>query len=56
MDDPDRTKRRHVCDKAVIDHLADNVFETPSIPDTEGQSPTTDTAGLSCSLRPSDAL
>jgi hypothetical protein len=46
MDDPDRTKRRHVRDKAVIDHLADKVFETPSIPDAERQSPTTDT-GLS---------
>lgn len=46
MDDPDRTKRRHVRDKAVIEHLANKVFETPSIPDTKRQSPTTDT-GLS---------
>ena len=44
--DPNRTKRRHVRDKAVIDHLADKVFETSSIPDAERQSSTTDT-GLS---------
>jgi hypothetical protein len=43
---PGRTKRRHVRDKAVIDHLADKVFKTSSIPDTERQSSTTDT-GLS---------
>jgi hypothetical protein len=42
----ERTKRRHVRDKAVIDHLADKVFETPSAPDTEQQRPITDT-GLS---------
>jgi hypothetical protein len=43
--DPDRTKRRHVRDKAVIDHLAEKVFETPASPDPEPQSATTD-AGL----------
>lgn len=41
--DPDRTKRRHLRDKSVIDHLADKVFETSSIPETQRQSPTTDT-------------
>jgi len=48
--DPNRTKRRHVRDKAVIDHLADKVFETSSIPDAERQSSTTDT-GLSVENR-----
>jgi hypothetical protein len=28
---PDRMKRRHVREKAVIDHLADKVFEPASI-------------------------
>ena len=43
--DPDRTKRRHVRDKSVIDHLAEKVFETPAPHDPEPQSATTD-AGL----------
>jgi hypothetical protein len=29
--DPDRIKWRHVRDKAVIDHLADKVFETSRV-------------------------
>ena len=44
--DSDRNKRRHVRDKAVIDHLADKVFEPSSAPHTEQQRPITDT-GLS---------
>lgn len=43
MENPDRTKRRHVRDKSVIDHLTDKVFEPSGIPNTERQSPTTDT-------------
>jgi hypothetical protein len=44
--DSDRNKRRHVRDKAVIDHLADKVFEPSSAHHTEQQRPITDT-GLS---------
>jgi hypothetical protein len=44
--DSDRNKRRHVRDKAVIDHLADKVFEPSAAPHTEQQRPITDT-GLS---------
>jgi hypothetical protein len=39
----DRMKRRHVRDKAVIEHLADKVFEPSSDPDASRQKPTTDT-------------
>jgi hypothetical protein len=42
----DRMKRRHVRDKAVIDHLADKVFKPGSNPDAGRQRATTDT-GLS---------
>jgi hypothetical protein len=44
--DTDRTRRRHVREKSVIDHLADKVFEpcNGAHPDGESQqSPTTDT-------------
>jgi hypothetical protein len=41
--DSDRTKRRHVRDKSVIDHLAEKVFETTGSPDPEPQSATTGT-------------
>jgi hypothetical protein len=44
--DPERNKRRHVRDKAVIDHLSDKVFEPHNTPDAEPHRPTTDT-GLS---------
>jgi hypothetical protein len=44
--DSDRTRRRHVRDKTVIDHLADKVFETPNAPDAQQQRPITHT-GLS---------
>jgi hypothetical protein len=44
--DPERNKRRHVRDKAVIDHLSDKVFEPRNTPDAEPHRPTTDT-GLS---------
>jgi hypothetical protein len=41
---PDRMKRRHVREKAVIDHLADKVFEpTGSIDEQPTHSPTTST-------------
>jgi hypothetical protein len=41
---PDRVKRRHVREKAVIDHLADNVFEpTGSIDGQPNHGPTTST-------------
>ena len=43
MDDPDRTKRRHVRDKSVIDHLAEKVFEPSGVPNTVRKRPTTDT-------------
>jgi hypothetical protein len=39
-------KRRHVRDKAVIDHLADKAFEPSSTPDTKQLKSTTAT-GLS---------
>jgi hypothetical protein len=44
--DSERTKRRHVRDKSVIDHLADSYSKRPQRPDTEPQNATTDT-GLS---------
>lgn len=41
---PDRMKRRHVREKAVIDHLADKVFEpAASIDVPPNHSPTTST-------------
>lgn len=40
----DRMKRRHVREKAVIDHLADKVFEpAASIDEQPNHSPTTST-------------
>jgi len=39
----DRTKRRHVREKTVIDHLAENVFEPSDSARAERQSPRTDT-------------
>jgi hypothetical protein len=44
--DHDPNQAAYVRDKAVIDHLAEKVFETSSLPDIERQSSTTDT-GLS---------
>jgi hypothetical protein len=41
---PDRMRRRHVREKAVIDHLADKVFEpAASIDEPPHHSPTTST-------------
>ena len=45
MDNHDRTKRRHLRDESVIDHLADKVFEPSGIPNTQRQTTATD-AGL----------
>jgi hypothetical protein len=40
---PERMKRRHVREKAVIDHLAEQVFEPPSAPEATTHAPNTDT-------------
>jgi hypothetical protein len=42
---PDRIKRRQaqVHEKAVIDYLAEKVFEPPSAPEATKHAPTTDT-------------
>ena len=39
----DRTKRRHVREKTVIDHLAEKVFEPSDNATAKRQSPRTDT-------------
>jgi hypothetical protein len=44
MASPDRMKRRHIREKAVIDHLADKVFEpAASIDGKPNHGPTTST-------------
>ena len=40
--DADRMKRRHVREKAVIDHLAENVFKPSDNAGAARQSPRTD--------------
>jgi hypothetical protein len=39
---PDRMKRRHIREKRVIDHLAENVFDAKARPGASTQSPATD--------------
>jgi hypothetical protein len=39
---PDRMKRRHVREKRLIDHLAENVFDAGAKPGASTQAPTTD--------------
>lgn len=41
--DSDRTKRRHVRDKSVIDHLVARRSKGPKLPDAGPQNATTDT-------------
>ena len=39
----DRMQRRHVREKAVIDHLAEKVFDTSPSPEVRKKQPTTET-------------